>query len=527
MRRPDRRYATVWGTLVLALALRLPWLGSTPNPSGDEGNWTWIAWKLLRGHPVELPPDARFVPLTFAWLIAGSYRLLGPSFASARAVLVLGLVTGSVLAFVLARRIGAPRAALAVVVALALHPWAVLWSRTVTVPYALSLALSVVGPLAFLDAQRTRDPWRMLLAAQLLGFGFHFSPLAAIPLGACVLHSFGTERPRGRTLAAASTALVHVLPMACAALRAARGNPGRPGTFFTAMPQRLHVFVRTLLGAVDGEATLRHFTGTQWEAMGEWVSGTLSVAIVVVALGPPRGEPAVVHTLARMARVQWGLALVGLPLLLAPARPWNLPAIDAERYGFIVVAPFVLSLAALAERTDRARHLLPVALVATCLLPTLRGVWFFARGGSSDRGAYTLAGGGGYRGWKVAREREALSVLLRRELDGLRAGAPATFVVADYAFHPLHFVNAEGGVPTVDVTKFPLPVRPGELHGFVRWSDGLFAPGFTPRAAREDNERLTALLRSPVFEGARRVRVFVQPDGSPLCELWVAVRAVR
>jgi len=99
--------------------------------------------------------------------------------------------------------------------------------------------------------------------------------------------------------------------------------------------------------------------------------------------------------------------------------------------------------------------------------------------------------------------------------------------VADYAFHPLHFVNVEGGSPTVDVTKFPLPERPRELHVFVRWSEGLFAPGFTPRDSIDGNERLTALLRSPAFEGARRLRVFVQPDGSPLCELWAATRLPR
>ena len=522
-----RTYALVVAALALALALRLPGIGSTPTPSGDEGNWTWIAWDLHMGRPAALPPDARFVPLTFARLIAAAYAVLGASFASARAVLVVGLSLGVVAAWALARRLDAPRAAAVVALTLAVHPWSVAWSRTVTVPYALSLALAVAGPLAWMDALRTRGPWRMLLAAQLLGAGLHFSPLAALPAAACALYSFGPERPRGWSLAAALSALAHLAPVVVAAAGAARGNPGRPRHLFTELPRRLYVFARTVLGSLDGEATLRHFTGTQLPLAPELLLAGATAALLVAALAPPASAPRPSRALARMARYQLAAALVGLPLLLAPARPWNLPGVDAERYGFIVVAPFALALGALAERATAARHLAAAALVVAALVPTARGVWFFARGGSTDRGSYTLAGGGGYRGWKVAREREALPVLIRREVDRARAGRPATIVVADYAFHPLHFVNAGGGSPTVDITKFPLPERPGELHVFVRWSEGLLAPGFTPRDPVDGNERLVALLRSPDFAGARRLRVFVQPDGSALCELWAATRVAR
>ena len=175
MRRLARTHALVVAALAVALALRLPGIDSTPNPSGDEGNWTWIAWDLHAGRPAALPPDARFVPMTFARLIAAAYGVFGASFASARAVLVVGLSLGLVASWALARRLDAPRAAAAVALTLALHPWSVAWSRTVTVPYALSLALAVAGPLAWMDALRTRSPWRMLLAAQLLGAGLHLS----------------------------------------------------------------------------------------------------------------------------------------------------------------------------------------------------------------------------------------------------------------------------------------------------------------------------------------------------------------
>ena len=525
----DRARAALATALALGLgaALRAPWLSAWPSPAGDEGNWALLGLRLHQGVDARLPPDAAFVTTAFGRLIAASFALFGPSWASARLVPVTAVLAGAAASAWWCARLGHARAGAVVALVLAVHPWSVLWSRTVSVPYALSLALAVAGPLAWMDALRTRSPWRMLLAAQLLGAGLHFSPLAILPIAACALHSFGAERPRGWSLAAAFSALVHVAPLALAAAGAARDNPGRPRHLFTELPRRLYVFARAVLGSLDGEATLRHFTGTQLPLALELLLAGATVALLVAALAPPASAPPPSRSLARMARYQLAAALVGLPLLLAPARPWNLPGVDAERYGFIVVAPFALALGSLAERGTVARHLAVVALVVSALLPTARGVWFFARGGSPDRGSYTLAGGGGYRGWKVAREREALPVLIRREVDRARAGRPATIVVADYAFHPLHFVNAEGGSPTVDVTKFPLPERPGELHVFVRWSAGLLAPGFTPRDPVDGDERLAALLRSPEFAGARRLRVFVQPDGSPLCELWAATRVPR
>ena len=508
--------------LALGVACRLPWLGAVPSPAGDEGNWAWFGYNLSVGWPVVMAPEARFVPLTYAYLIAGSYKLFGPSFAAARAVPTAGVLAGLIAAWALARRLGMPRAAVAMALALALHPWSVAWSRTVTVPYALSLALAVVGPLAFLDALRTRSPWRMLLAAQLLGGALHFSPLAAIPIVACALHSFASERPRGWNLLAALTCALHVVPMALAAHGAVVVYNGRPRYYFTQFPLRLYVFLRAYLGSVDGEATLRHFTATEAPLALELTLAAVVVAFFAVSLRHSATNPAL--PLARYTRIHAVVALLGLPLMLAAGRPWNLPAIDAERYGFVAVAPFVLALGALAEQALPTRRLAAAALVAFCALPTARWGWFFARGGSPDRGFYTLAGGGGYRGWKVPREHEALAVLVRREVDRLRGDAPATLVMADYAFHPFHFVNADHGSFVVDIMKSSLPARPGQLHAFVLWSEGLIARDYFPHSDVEGNDRLRALMHAGSFTALRRVRVFKQPDGSPLCELWAAMR---
>jgi hypothetical protein len=513
--------------VLVALALRVPWLDALPNPSGDEGNWAWYGFDLYAHRPAALHPDARFVSLAFAWLIAGAYKLLGPSFAAARSVLVAGVVGAMLASSHLARRLAMPRAAVAVAAVLAVHPWAVLWSRTVTVPYALSLSLAVVGPLAWLDALRTRSPWRLLFASQLLGLAMHFSPLALVPIGAVTLWTLAHRIPL-RHVPLALSGLAHVAPMLVAGAGVVRVYDGRPKHYFTLLDQRVYVYLRTVLGGLDGESTLRHFTGTQWPLAPELALAALVVALVVIAARPRDDAPPQAVSLARYASLHMALALVGLPLVLAPARPWNLPAIDAERYAFVALAPFALLVGALAERVGRARHL-SLALVAwLACVPTARAAHAFLVGGAADRGFYTLAGGGGYRGWKVARERVALPFLIRDEVDRVRRGAPAEVVVADYAWHPLHVVRSMGrwqwGV--TDITKFALPVRPGVLHVFVVWSDGLFAPGFGPQEWLDGDARLRALMRSEAFTGLRRVRVVTQPDGAPLFELWAAMRVV-
>lgn len=523
-----RAYAPLVAIVALAAVVRIPWLGAIPNPCGDEGNWTWIAFNLYAHRPAALPPDARFVSMAFARMISLAYEIAGPSFAAARAVLVAGALVTLPVVYALTRALGARRGALVVSLVLAVHPWSVAWSRSVTVPYALAFELALVGTLAWLLAVERRSALGLFVSAQALSVAMHFSPLALIPLGAAALWLV-TSPARRELVKKPSTwfALVagalHVVPMLVAGVQVAHTADGRPRYYFTEFPRRLWVFARTLLGGLGGESTLRHFTGTQWSLPFE----LLVIAGVCVTLLAAWRSSGVKHESAGLrsfSLLYFALAFVGLPVILAPARPWNLPAIDAERYVFVVLAPFALALGALAERRDRSRWLAFFAVAWLVVMPLRRGVMYFLTGGGPDRGFYTLAGGGGYRGWKVAREREALPALIRREVDRVREGRPATIVVSDYAFHPLHFVNADGGSPTVDIAKFPLPERPGEVHVFVVWADGMFAPGFTPRDWITVHQRLVTLMRSDAFTGLRRVRAFAQPDGTPLIELWAAMR---
>lgn len=517
---------TLAAIVALGLALRLPHLGALPNPSGDEGNWTLFGLDALEGRAPRMTPDARFVSTLFAHLIGLSYRLGGVSFESARSVLVAGLTLCIVGAALTARRLGLPRAGLAIAALLAVHPWSVLWSRTVTVPYALALGLGVLGPLLLLLAARGASALAVVLAGQCLALGIHFTPLSLLPIAASLLWVIAPQRRallrRPAFRASIALASLHLVPVLYGAATVVRQRHVEPARWFIHLGARLHVYALTVLGGYTGESTLRHFTGEPLSRPLEWALGLVAAALLALALRRS-ASPGPADELARFARIHLAVALLGLPLLLATARPWNLPAIDAERYLFATLAPAILALGALAEHRSARWRLVPAAVALYLLCgPTLRAARFFLSGGSPDSGFFTLAGGGGYRGWKVTREGDAVPVLLRREVDRLRGDGPALVVVSDYALHPLRFASRRGGFWCHDLSKAPLPDRPDDLHVFVTWSDGLLAPGFGPPEELAHHRELRALMRSDRFRSLRRERVWVQPDGSPLIELWSA-----
>src|SRR5438067_1858463 len=102
MSEPRERRAShgMFAALVaIAIAVRAWKLDALPNPCADEGNWTWIPRNALLGRPAGLPPDAQFVPMTFARMIEWSFAHFGVSFASARGVLVAGTVAGMLLTY--------------------------------------------------------------------------------------------------------------------------------------------------------------------------------------------------------------------------------------------------------------------------------------------------------------------------------------------------------------------------------------------------------------------------------------------
>lgn len=527
MPRPRAHLLALAALVSVALALRLPALDRLPTPCGDEGNWAWYGRELAAGRAVSLDPDARFVTLAFARLIALSLKLFGASFAAVRAPLVLGVLLGMLGAYALARRLGRPHAGLCVAALLAVHPWSVLWSRTATVPYALAPPLAIAAALALLDASRGSALWRWALAGALFAAGLHFTPLAALPALAAGAWLVAHHRPLLRTRGpwiALLTAGVVAAPVVLGALDVARVGATRPRHFFTLFADRVGVYLRALFGALSGDATLRHFVGPRASVAGELVAMGACAALLAMGARASARDDDVTRDLARLARWMTAAALVGTALLLAPARTWNLPAIDAERYGFVLLAPFALALATLSLRA-RTRHLPWVACALFLALPTRAALRALHRGAGADHGFWTLAGGGGYRGWKTSAAGLPLPVEIARAVDAVRGGAPATVVVADYAFHTLPFATGDAPVESVDVAKVTLPQSPGRVHVFVRWSDGLFAPGYLPREDRAANESLTALMRSPRFTGLRLLRRITQRDGAPLVELWSATHA--
>ena len=506
----------------VALALRVHRLASVPNAAHDEGNWLLAAWERAHGHPVPLPPDARFVTDLFAWMMALAMRLFGDSIASARSVPVAASLVGIVAVALLARRIAGALPALVLAALLAVHPWAVLWSRNVVTPYALSLSLAALAPLLAHRAWNLPSPrssWWRVACGQCLALGFQFSPLALIPaLGvAAQLLSDPVSRARLRersTLLAALLAAAHVAPVVVGAARVAQHGSTRPSSHLDHLGSRLQIFDRTLAGVLSGEATLRDFTTATLPLPLELLAGAVAVGLIVLAL--VRGR----DPLRRLAIPHLAAALVGLPLLLAPMRQWHMPSVDAERYGFVLLAPAALLVASLAA--TRLRWIALAAALALALGPTRRGAVWFLRGGGPDRGVFLDRDGAGGRRWKVTALDVAVVDQIIAEASALDGGARVTVVTADYVLHPIYFANAAHGHRIVELNLAPLSPRPGERMLFVRWSDGVFARGFWPRADVLANEALTARMRAPDLTGLRLVRALRQPDGEALIELWTA-----
>ena len=464
--------------LALALALRVPWLGAIPNPCGDEGNWTSLGLALSRGRAAGLAPDAGFVSTAFGWLIAASFRLFGPSFMAARLVLVGGLLVTVTLAAARLRR--GPAVAFAAV--LLLHPWSVAWSRTASVPYALSLGLAALGSLAWWSAARARSPLGLVFAAQCLGLGFHLSPLAALPALTCALWTFAPAQRDALRMpalwAAVAAGAVHLVPVV-------RGVLAMPRSAVAGTGGGPRDAARMMIGDLSGASTLRHFAGITPRL--ELLAAVALGLLVVASARPAWRDP-----LGRFAALGLAVSALGLPLLLAPARAWAMPTIDADRYGFALLAPWALWCAAWA-RSQPGRATVGPGALALALTGALAA--HFHHGGGPDLGLRVADGGGRYRGWQVPRERVALPVLVRLAVLADADGSPAVVTWSDYAFHPVRFVDAAAGDDRVRHAWVGAPLPEGRRVYRVT--------GSAERVA-----------------GWRAVRRWSMADGTPLATLW-------
>ncbi|MFO0629163.1 MAG: hypothetical protein U0325_26550 [Polyangiales bacterium] len=481
-----------------AVLCRLPAIGDFPGVAGDEGNWALLA-AAARGSWISLPPEAAFVTPLFAWILAPA-AWLSPGWGALRAVPMLLVSAACIGVRVLGHDPLGARGARAAALLLALHPWSVMWSRNVSVPYALSLVSATLGPLALLHAQRRGGRASAVLAWQLVGVGVHFSPLGGVPLGLALVWAW---RVRWRTALPAALGLAHlalVLPGVLALPAHARSGAATallPGVFGAA---------RMIVAQLSGVATLRHVAGASGAAE---ALGALVVLLTVAAAVRARDGAAVRASLGYLAAT-----VIALPVMLVPARAWSMPTVDAERYGFAVLAPFVLLVGALASRGRSGAAIAACAVVGCALLPDA-GLLRHARAATAvDLGLSVAGGGGRYRGWQRPHGGGAL---VDRAFDAARrdaAGAPAVVRYDDYAFHAIRLRTL--GVPEARVRHAlgDARPRPGERVYHLLWRPEVFAPAFAPWGLAEAQRQAWRGRRA-----LRRVAVWRAMSGAPLCEL--------
>lgn len=485
--------------MAVALAGRLPSLGEFPGIAGDEGNWALLADAAARGAWPSLPPEAAFVTPLFAWILAPA-AWASLTWASLRAVPALLVSAACVGVRAMGESPLGPRGARAAALLLALHPWSVLWSRSVSVPYALSLVCATLGPLALLEARRRGGATRAVLAWQLVGVGVHFSPLALVPLGLATLWAW---RARWRTAVPAALGLAHLAAVLPGVL--AVPAHARVGGSTALLPGALSA-ARMIVAQLSGVATVRHVAGASRVA--EVLGAAVALGVVAAAVRA-RSSWAVRASLLYLVA-----AAVALPLMLVPARAWSMPTVDAERYGFVVLAPFVLLVGAVAARGRRGLAVAAAALVGCALAPDAR-LLLHARGaGPVDLGLSVAGGGGRYRGWQRP---QGGGALVDRAFEAARrdaGGAPAVIRYDDYAFHAIRLRTlrrADTGVRHAFGDAAP---RPGERVYHLLWRAEVFAPAFAPwglaQAQRDAWHRRRSL---------RRVEAWRAMNGAPLCEL--------
>jgi hypothetical protein len=407
---------------------------------------------------------------------------------------------------------------------LAVHPWAVFYGRIASVPYSLGLFVMTAGPLLFVAGLRERRTGFVAAGILVLSLGAHFSPLTVIAPLACVLFALRAEDRwifrHWMVYAAGIAGALHALPVVIGAMRVAQQAPpvDEAGAFWPRLGGYLHM-VGTGLG---GEATLRHFTNVALAPGPALVVVLPVLALVFVALSRPAREKAV---LGGFATFYLAVALLVMPLVLAPGRNWYLPANHMDRYLFAVLPAFALCVGEVAALGRRASSVLVGAFLAWLLLGcTGRAAYAYLAQGGVDHGEGIFDGGSGYRGWLVSEERRATMLQIRDTV--LREVGPGggALLVADRVFIPLQFVMQGTGIDVHDVRRIAIPPRRDGRYLVVLFPDEVLSVGNPPTANPKyvaSNRKLRERMNR-VFQQVRLVRTIRQRDGSPLLEIWRA-----
>jgi len=517
-----RRHAPAVALVLLAAALRLPALDWLPSPAGDEGNWTQYGFRLFRGEPAALEPNAAFVSLLFARLIAWSMRLLGPGFGAARLVNALAGVAVVALAYALLAGRGDRRGGLAIAGLLAVHPWAVAYSRITSVPYSLAMVVLLLGGLLFQRGLARNSGWDLALSVQILAVGAHFSPLTFVGpvalVGLAFLPANRWALRDWRLWASVAVAEIHVLPVVRGALRVASETPELAP--FQHLGPRLGSYLHMVGTGLGGEATLRHFTNLALPPLPALVTVVPVVAVLALALGR-RARSA--SPLGSLGPVWVACALVVTPLVLAPGREWEMPYNHMDRYLLAIMPGFFLC-AASAAHARRGLLLVAGFGIWLALGGLGRLAWPYLAGHGVDHGEGVFDGGSGYRGWLVSdvsgSTMEQIRDVALREL-GPDGGA---ILVADRVFIPLGFTMRGTRVPVHDVRRTEIPANRSGRYLFILWPDEVLSldnPPSAPPKYVESNRYLRERLETK-FARKALVGQLHQKDGFPLLEIWLA-----
>ena len=391
--------------MAAAVALRSYGLGWLPSPAGDEGNWTLYAHQLLQGGAPELAPQAQFVSLLHAHLLAMAMRIFGETFLAARVVGAAAMVATVIVVYWLLARRGSRRAAMAASLLIAVHPWTVMYSRTAAVPYAIALATMTVGPLLWVSGVLERRPTLLAAGVLVISLGAHFSPLTIIGAIACIV--FAAARRERRWVfthwapyAAVAVSEIHILPLLRSAMGVARA--GAPAPFFENFVPNVGSYLHMMATGLGGEATLRHFTNS---ALAPWTALVVALPVVAIIALAGSSETRRQSLLGGFGLLYLLLGLLLAPVILAPRRYWFMPANHYDRYLFAVLPGFAFCLGEVAAAVrGRVGVIVPVFVAWLALGCDGRIAWSYLRARGVDHGEGIFDGGGGYRGWLVTRE---------------------------------------------------------------------------------------------------------------------------
>ncbi len=533
--RPTVYAITATLLLLFGVLLHFCKLGDIPSPAGDETNWLGLGLGLSRGEDVALKPDAQFVSQALGHLIALGFHIFGPNFFAGRFVPAAFLVSCAAIVMALCFERRAFAMGLTAAAFLLLHPWSMAWSRTVSVPYAMSLSLMVLTPLAWIRATEITHPVArtvaLICAMQLWPLSLHFSPLGAIAGMACLTWTALTAKRRlflsSSFWLAAVLAAAHAFPLVAQALGVAKLQRPR-STEIDA--EKIANYSAMLSDYLTGESTIRHFTGTRLygadlellRAVGAvWA---VLVTVFLVRHVAMRDRAPLQHTMAGLSIVLFGGVVVGLPVALAGARPWWLPGLSADRYGFVIVASLCLSAACAAQMSRYGRVLALTGFVLFVAVRTPQLVDAAWNGSTPDTGR-GIENGSGWRGWRITKGQKSTSAAVWETIDRhVPANQPLTVLAHSFGFQALCFETLVRDDPSnvcMKATKSWTAVPRDHYVALAVWHDEAFAENYMPRNIKQKNQRLRRRFLTR-FSHIEHQETFREPNGNALFDLYIA-----